>query len=667
MNLHSPFEAVVSRRSLERLLAPGGLVLVGFDDDRAAVSTVVTGFTGHVETLVGRDVAAWSGLSARPVDIAFLARGTQTRDHLAAAAAAGVALVVLDGADTTALLPDGDPSDLVAFGRSLGIAVVSRAEIGIFLPRSGLALPHPAGPRLTGATRGRVALIASAREGANLLAQAALDHAVGIAAALTFPPGGALDPAGLVEVLLADETVGAIGLDLDPSHDPHGLLAAASRAQASGVPLVLLRPTSAAVLSEIRPGISRLAAIEAALGARGVVFAETPASAVILAETASRRREAEAGSALTIRVVGDDARLAERLRAALAARPAVDDFEVSVNREDRSGSPSIEETGTVLTLIGDDGANLARRAELARTRRAHLTRIEDVLDVLDGLAATEAPHRVVSAEGEIEADLEIELSHLPNGELDIVQATDLAAAAGIRCLPFVTVKTGAEAVARALDIGFPVAAKVIGRAITDKSDAGGVTLAIGRLKDLRRAVSQLHLHFGETFVGALLQPHVGVVSEVEVGAFHDADWGGFVFLRSSAAPTGAGPVVAPAPLDAGAARRLLAALRARAPFETVPRLGGPDAGESVIDAIVAVGDLVGRLGEHLADFALHPLAVTAEGGAVALDVRARLRPVESPAHGDVHPPRTRSDLRRATFPPSEPLQRQRRSSPLTRL
>lgn len=663
MNLHSPFETDVSRRSIERLLAPRGLALVGFDEDRD-VGAAEARFDGPVVVLPDLDVAGWADLSGRPVDIALLATGAQTRDHIAAAATAGVALVVLATADPTGG-PGGDAADLVAFGRSLGLAVVSRREIGVFLPRSGLALPHPAGPRFDGAARGCVALIGSAREGANLLAQAAVDHAVGVAAALSFAPGGALDPVALVDALLADEAVGAICLDLDPTVDPHGLLAVASQAQTNGVPLVVLRPTNEAVRHEIRPGLSRLAAIEAALGARGVVFAETPASAVVLGEAASRRRAAGRWSTLAIHVVGEDARLTERARAALATRPAIDGLAVTVTRAEGADASPSEAGNGVLTLIGDDGASLVRRAELRGKGRAHLTRIEDVLDVLDGLAA-EAHRPAATVESKIEADLEIELSHLPNGELDIVQATDLATAAGIRCLPFVTVKTGAEAVARALDIGFPVAAKVIGKAITDKSDAGGVTLAIGRLKDLRRAVSQLHLHFGEAFVGALLQPHVAPLSEVEVGAFHDADWGGFVFLRSSTVRSGA-PVVAPAPLDAAGAGRLLAALRARAPFETVSRLGGTDATESVIDAIVAVGDLIDRLGGHLADFALHPLAVTADGGAVALDVRARLRPIESPANHETHAPRARSDHRRATFPPSEPLQRQRRSSPLTRL
>jgi acetyltransferase len=73
------------------------------------------------------------------------------------------------------------------------------------------------------------------------------------------------------------------------------------------------------------------------------------------------------------------------------------------------------------------------------------------------------------------------------------EALQIAKAAGIRCVPGVTVKSAKEA--GTVNINFPVAVKLLSRAASHKSDVGGVRLKINNHKELAQAISGMKKTF----------------------------------------------------------------------------------------------------------------------------------------------------------------------------
>jgi hypothetical protein len=214
------------------------------------------------------------------------------------------------------------------------------------------------------------------------------------------------------------------------------------------------------------------------------------------------------------------------------------------------------------------------------------------------------------------------------------------------------VKTGTEAIAAGLDIGFPIAAKAVVRLGDGTTTIGSVALDVPRLKELRKTVAGFQKTFGASFVFAVLQPQVTPVAELMLGSFHEPGWGEFLWLRAAGT---IGPVVddltvvrapvsrpvAQALLDRSAIRHLLVSDDGRA-------IGDVDA---LLDAIQTVGGLATMLAGRLKDFVLHPLAVLKAGtGAFALDVRSELgRPPQRPEiTTTVRLPR-KSDRKRSAF------------------
>ncbi len=83
-----------------------------------------------------------------------------------------------------------------------------------------------------------------------------------------------------------------------------------------------------------------------------------------------------------------------------------------------------------------------------------------------------------------------------------------------------------QAVACALEIGFPVVLKIHSQTLTHKVEAGGVQLNLGSVEQVRRAYLDIQAHGGEHFQGVTVQPMIeGEGYELIVGSSVDPQFG----------------------------------------------------------------------------------------------------------------------------------------------
>lgn len=619
MTIHDGIIAERGRTTLARLFDPRVVAVIGFTADGGGRPPIRPGWLGPIrDGLPGADTNG-------PVDLALVQAGALTHALVGEAVVAGVtALVRVARRDDDGSAHEPDPID--DFARTRGVRLIDGGRLILAVPRSALWLEPPAGHPIGALRAGRVGLLEWNDRLVPSLLQAAAAQSVGVSTGLALARGVGVGVEEALAQFAVDPETDAICLGLGPIPDPDALLRALAAARVAGKPVVALRSFSPDTRTEVRPGITRGRVVETALAAQGVIFVDTPAAAVALAEILARRAGATADGGLIADLA--DPREVERLTDALAHR-----------RNAAEGRPAIAVTLATGGPAASDGV-------------VSLRRVEDIVTVLDGADRHDDDLGDPTDPVDLPQELELVLTQLPIGPLDVVGAGDFAAAAGIAILPFVTVRSGAEAIKAGLDIGFPIAAKLVSRGAPVKATSESVVLDLQRLKDLRRVVSGFQRSFGASFETALLQPQITPLVELRVGSFYDPDWGALLWIRS------AGPfldvvddlVLAPAPLSEVQARGLLDRLATRPILDGHSRRAVAADFDAAVRAIVTVGHTAAALGPRLPDFVLHPLAVLEAGkGAFALDVRVRLAPAE--AHAPSAKPRLkRRPEKRRSFP-----------------
>jgi acyl-CoA synthetase (NDP forming) len=187
------------------------------------------------------------------------------------------------------------------------------------------------------------------------------------------------------------------------------------------------------------------------------------------------------------------------------------------------------------------------------------------------------------------------------------------------------VRSPAEAVAAAGEIGFPVVLKGLVENMVHKSDAGLVKVGLRSEEEVRRAIvtmqASLNAFPASSFLGFLVQQQVSSLGEIFVGARVDPDFGPLIVVGAGGIQVELYKDVAIrlAPIDEEAAREAIASTK-------ISRLFGGFRGAPVGD-IGAVARTVSAVSRFVADFAdrigeieINPLAVLEQGrGCVALD------------------------------------------------
>jgi acetyl coenzyme A synthetase (ADP forming)-like protein len=187
-----------------------------------------------------------------------------------------------------------------------------------------------------------------------------------------------------------------------------------------------------------------------------------------------------------------------------------------------------------------------------------------------------------------------------------------------------------QALAEAEDLGYPVVLKINSADIPHKSDLGGVALDLRSPADLKAAFARLSERANTALpkldeAGFILQPQARPARDVIVGFARDDQFGPLLMFGSGGVEVEAlGDVAfALAPLTRGEAKQMMEAtiaglrlrgMRGQPPADT----------EAVIDALCRLGQLALDF-PNLQEVEINPLRVfEGKGGALALDVRARI-------------------------------------------
>jgi acetate---CoA ligase (ADP-forming) len=216
-------------------------------------------------------------------------------------------------------------------------------------------------------------------------------------------------------------------------------------------------------------------------------------------------------------------------------------------------------------------------------------------------------------------------ARLPAGVIAEHAAKTFLAAAGIPVPPGALVTDLAAARHAAAAIGYPVALKAQSAALSHKSDAGGVVLALADETALAQGWARLHADIARTrpglaLDGVLVEAMARPGLELILGARGDPDWGAVLVI-------GLGGVLAEALHDV---RVLPPDLDPAAIAEEFGKLKGAKLLASFRGApardVVAAAEIAAKLGTfmlahpEIAEIDLNPVVVYAQGeGAIALD------------------------------------------------
>lgn len=229
---------------------------------------------------------------------------------------------------------------------------------------------------------------------------------------------------------------------------------------------------------------------------------------------------------------------------------------------------------------------------------------------------------------------------------------DLAIAHGVPANPISFAATAEEAARAALDLGRPVAVKLVAEQVIHKSRAGGVLLDVAP-ESVRRCVTDL---FGAQRIngieptGVTVEPMVPPGIEVVIGAVHSPGFGPAVMFGTGGVDLEILQDVAfaLAPLTRGEAKRLIGDTAGG----RVVMSRHPARVDDLVDVLMAVAGADGMLFEAaVTDIDLNPVIVH-DTGVVAVDARARALPEPLPPVALPDPEELHDQLRPAIYPHS---------------
>lgn len=181
--------------------------------------------------------------------------------------------------------------------------------------------------------------------------------------------------------------------------------------------------------------------------------------------------------------------------------------------------------------------------------------------------------------------------------------------------------TAADAAAKAKEIGFPVAVKLIAAEVVHKTESGAVVLGLKNAEEVQAEGQKLltkTLGRGHLLIQEMVQG-----TEVLIGARTDPQYGPFLMV-------GLGGIfveilkdvsIRLLPIDEREAREMLKELRGYKVLEGV-RGQGPRDMDALVKAMVGLSDIFAAHRDHLSDMEINPIMVRAQGkSAAAVDVR----------------------------------------------
>jgi len=507
-------------------------------------------------------------------------------------------------------------------------------------------------------------------------------RALPIAYLITLGNQAGLGPAAVMQAMLDDPRVTAIGLHLEGIDDPEALSAAAARARAQNIPVVALktgRSAHGAALAQSHTaslasgdavvdayfrgiGIARVNSIPVLLETLKLLHLQGPLSgrsiaslscsggeAALIADAADAAGldfvtltpQACAGIAATLPDLVsvsnplDYHTFGWRNRAALGATFAAmmragADLNLLILDFPRPDTCETADWDIAAAAMADAARETGRRAAVLATLpeampEAHaqhlaalgLVPLLGMEEALQAIAAAQAPS--ASNRGQLRIAPAAYAAVHAYSEFD---AKTLLAGYGLCAPSGACVSTAEAAIAAAEKLGFPVAAKASGAALTHKTEFGGVRLNLANAAAVRDAAVNLLGLTGEILIEAMVP---APVAELIVGVARDPVLGLYLVLGSGGILAeligDTATLLLPATADdiTGAlqtlrAHKLLAGFRGK-PAGDVP---------ATIAAILAVQNFALTHAAALLELDINPLMVCAAGqGAFAADVMLR--------------------------------------------
>ena len=259
---------------------------------------------------------------------------------------------------------------------------------------------------------------------------------------------------------------------------------------------------------------------------------------------------------------------------------------------------------------------LGRAADLADWRKRPTGSVPEFTD-----ADVEAARRLV--------DEQIACAPSRDGAwLDATDAARLLACFGIPVLEPRSVATADAAASAADAIGYPVALKAGAPDLVHKTDVGGVALRLVDAPAVRAAFTRMETRLGDAMGGAIVQKMSEPGVETIVGVTQDPSFGPLVLFGSGGvtAELLADRTLRLVPMTDVDAHDVVRALRG-SPLLFGYR-GQPEVDVGALeDLLLRVAYLADEIPE-VAEMDLNPVIVS-ERGAVAIDVKARVRPADA--------------------------------------
>ena len=206
-----------------------------------------------------------------------------------------------------------------------------------------------------------------------------------------------------------------------------------------------------------------------------------------------------------------------------------------------------------------------------------------------------------------------------SGPLNEVESKALFAAFGIPCPRQIVVRDANEAEAAACSIGGPVVLKMLSRAVTHKSDSGGVTLGLTP-QSIRTAFETMRKTIAANGVAPtefLVEEHVADGLEFILGLRRDPQLGLAVMvgLGGMTAELFADTAIRLLPISRRDAETMIGELRC-APLLTGYRGAAPRDIAALVDALLAFASMGEALNARLGEAEINPLFVLHEGKGV---------------------------------------------------
>ncbi|MBT2187318.1 acetate--CoA ligase family protein [Sphingobium nicotianae] len=569
-----------------------------------------------------------------------------------------------------------------AICREAGMALLGPNCLGYANYRANVALTfEPVQPMPPGKRRG-VAVIAQSGATASNIRAAMQGRGISVSLSVATGNEAVIDGSDLIDFIVSDGSAGAIALYAEQIGDPQRFLAAARKARAAGIPIVMLHPGRsqrgmAAAASHTGAMAGDYALMRSAVENEAVVAVDTmdelfdtlailhrypepvPGDLAIVTNSGAIRGmcfDFAEDIGLPLAQVSDAtlARLAEKLPGLEIDNPLdvgttgfvsgavygetseimLDDPAVSgVLLPMASGAPPQQRSKSdavipvalasgkpvVMALTGDEAPLDPDFLSAMRDSETPLFRSPE-----RAMRAFAAVNRYASALRHVE-DRTAPASGLTGwaeaGVKPEYAGKDFLRRIGVRVPEGGLAGTVEEALAIARRIGFPLVLKAQAAALSHKSDVGGVILNLRDEADLRAGWDRLMANIGGAKLdGVLVEQMSAPGLEMIVGARHHPHWGASVLVGLGGVWIEALDAAELLPADISHARAV-ERIRGLRGAKLLGAFRGQPARDvdAVADVVVKVGAAM-RAGIGIEEIDINPLMVLAEGqGAVALD------------------------------------------------